>query len=56
MKVRFFNIVWDGGTSSLPREVIVDDFDGNPEEEGADCLSDRYGFCINSMSYEILEE
>ena len=56
MKVRFFNIDWDtdGEKVDLPLEVIIPDVetDVDIENEGADILSDKYGWCVNSFSYE----
>lgn len=65
MKVRFFDIDWDFDDltnrekkemkSILPSEPIIevgDDVDINAE--GADILSDIYGFCVYDFDYEIL--
>jgi len=57
MKVRFFNIVWDtdGEEVDLPVEVeMVCDPDLDLDEEGADVLSDKYGFCVVQYECEIL--
>jgi hypothetical protein len=57
MKVRFYDINWDtdGASHDLPKEVTmhVDD-DIDVSLEGADALSDKYGWCINSFNFEIL--
>jgi hypothetical protein len=63
MKVRFFNIDWDTSDNSdelaatdapeLPEEVILDVPEGTDlENEGADILSDQYGFCVNSFNFD----
>ncbi len=57
-KYRVFGIVWDIDGSGitgfdLPSEVVIeveDDF--NPTDEITNYLSDDYGWCINSCSYE----
>mgnify|MGYP006886080720 CR=1 FL=1 len=58
MKVRFSNIHWDtdGEEVDLPTEVtmnVEDDLD--VELQGADVLSDEYGWCIFGFNYEILD-
>jgi len=55
MKVRFFNIVWDtdGEAVDLPVEVeMVVEADLDVAEDGADVLSDTYGFCVFSFEWE----
>lgn len=55
MKVRFFDIDWDtdGETEDLPTETTLEvDDDLDICEEGADVLSDTYGWCVNSFNYE----
>jgi hypothetical protein len=65
MIVRFFDIQWDTSDEEieklrtpeecgLPSEATfnVDD-DLDLEDEGADALSDRYGFCVLGCSYEV---
>lgn len=65
MRVRFYNIQWDttddndeGESPSaadlgLPEEVTLDvDDDLCLETEGADVLSDRYGFCVFGFNFE----
>ena len=55
---RMFDIEWDtdGKKVDLPSEVFISD-----EEEVlysddlVDELSDKYGFCVNSSSYEEIE-
>lgn len=57
MKVRFYNIVWDtdGESVSLPTEVTLEvEADINVEYDGADVLSDKYGYCVHSFDYETL--
>ncbi len=57
MKVTFFNIVWDkevSEVSHLPSEVVLDiDDDIDLKEQGADVLSDKFGWCVNSVNYRI---
>lgn len=59
MKVHFFNIDWDtdGKKVDLPSEVLMEgiDPDTDLEEEGADLLSDQYGWCLFGCNYEIVE-
>lgn len=48
------NIVWDtdGENVDLPEEVVFELFDeDDPDEYGADALSDMYGWCVISFSY-----
>ncbi len=57
MKVRFFDIVWDTDDQDvdLPstHEAIVDaDFD--TDEEGADLLSDQFGWCVKSFEHVVV--
>jgi hypothetical protein len=71
VQVRFFDIDWetDGGTPAdcgLPIECMLDvddesaadydTIDGYLEEEGANLLSDRYGFLVNSCKFEIINQ
>lgn len=57
MKVRFFNINWDtdGQEVDLPKEVILEDGDRDISIEGADELSDKYGWCVEGFDFEILK-
>lgn len=57
-RYKFFNIKWDTDGQSakslnLPNsvewEAPYEDFD--PENEGADLLSDKYGFCVFSFEF-----
>lgn len=58
MNIKFFDIVWDtDGVSSkklgLPEKAeltVADDF--HVEMDGADALSDKFGFCVHSFNYE----
>jgi hypothetical protein len=59
--IRFFNIQWDttdaehpvGQVVDLPTDVVLDvDDDLDPEYEGADVLSDKFGWCVTSFDYE----
>ena len=60
MKVRFSNIEWDldgeqPSAYNLPTECVMEvDNDVDLEEEGADVLSDQYGWCVKSCSFEII--
>lgn len=58
MKYRFFNIIWDtdgyaADFLSLPAEVDIEisDPELNPEDSGADILSDRFGFCVYGFEF-----
>lgn len=56
--VRLFNIQWDADGEDpqdlgLPTEyfaVVEDDFD--PEEQAADLLSDKFGFCVLGCGFD----
>ena len=57
MKIRLYNIDWDtdGEDIDLPQDVIREvenDFD--IINDGADLLSDEYGWCVFGFDYEIL--
>jgi hypothetical protein len=58
MLVRFCDINWDTDGENpvelgLPSEVVLEvENDTNVEDEGADILSDRFGWCVNSFSFE----
>jgi hypothetical protein len=59
MRVRFFNIVWDtdGQHVDLPQEAVLDVPEGtDPEEEGANFLSDAYGWLVESCSFTVLTD
>lgn len=59
-KIRFFAIKWDTDGScprklGLPTSIDFDvDNDFEPEMEGADLLSDKYGFCVHSFQFKEL--
>lgn len=62
MKVRFYDINWDtdplddAQEDSLPKETTLDvDDDVDLELDGADVLSDKYGFCVFGFNYEVLD-
>jgi len=56
MRVRFCSIEWDSTNKELPTEVILDvEPDCDIAIEGADILSDNYGFCIFGFNFEVLE-
>jgi|WetSurMetagenome_2_1015567.scaffolds.fasta_scaffold1216156_1 hypothetical protein len=44
----------------LPEAIVLevdDDLDlEDLEEKGADVLSDKYGYCVNACSFEIIKE
>lgn len=56
MKIHFINIVWDTDGDSgldLPHDLVAevpDDLD--VENDGADFLSDKYDFLVESFSWE----
>ena len=55
--VNFYNIDWDtdGEEIELPTDIILTvDEDFEIDLEGADLLSDEYGFCVNSFSFQEL--
>lgn len=57
MLVRFSDIVWDtdGESVDLPTTVELEgDSDIDLEDEGADVLSDEFGWCVASFAYEVL--
>lgn len=59
IKVHFSDIEWDvdGADCNLPREVALDvcvDDDADLSIEGADILSDKFGYCVTSFSYRTL--
>ena len=60
MIVKMSNIDWDTDgrkVKNLPKEVTVEVDDGcDVEYEGADILSDKFGFCVNGFSFEIVKE
>ena len=60
MIVKMSQIDWDTDgrkVKNLPKEVTVEvDDDCDVEYEGADILSDKFGFCVNSFSFEIVKE
>ena len=56
-KINFYNIDWDtdGEEIDLPTDVILTvDVDVEISLEGADLLSDEYGFCVNSFNFQEL--
>lgn len=57
-KVRFYKIQWDTDglkVKSLPKQVTleVDDY-VDIEYEGADILSDKYGYCVFGFQFFVL--
>ena len=57
MIVTFTKIVWDteGADVDLPKEVEMklDDTHTDIELEGADLLSDKFGWCVESFKFKI---
>lgn len=60
-KVRFYHIVWDtssavdGECVDLPTDVILEvNSDTDLSLEGANVLSDKYGWCVWSFDFSIL--
>lgn len=56
-KINFYNIDWDtdGEETDLPTDVILTVGEGiEVSLEGADLLSDEYGFCVNSFNFQEL--
>ena len=58
---KFYNIKWDtDGVSAtklnLPSsvEMEINDVDFNPETEGADKLSDKFGYCVFGFEYKLI--
>lgn len=60
MIVKMSSIDWDTDgrkVKHLPKEVTIEvDDDCDIECEGADILSDKFGFCVNKFSFEIAKE
>lgn len=68
-KIRVYDIVWDTDgevVNNLPKEVVIDDLPENKMKELIDSigyfdddlaneLSDRYGWCVETFSAEIIE-
>lgn len=58
MRVFAYNIDWDTDgerVDFLPPSFEIDlDDDADPEFDLADALSDKFGFCINSLSFNVL--
>jgi len=55
MTIRFFNIVWDSDNADakLPTETILEvPADCDVEMEGADILSDQFGYCVHGFDFE----
>jgi hypothetical protein len=58
MKVKFCDISWDtdNETPDLPSEVTLEvDNDLDVPNDGADVLSDKFGWCVNSFNFEIVQ-
>ncbi len=57
MKVEFYNISWetDGHRVKLPKKIVLDvDSDLDVSLDGADVLSDNFGYLVNSFSFKII--
>lgn len=57
MLVKFSNIRWDtdGEAIKLPNTtILVVDDDIDLDTQGADVLSDKFGWCVFSFEYEIV--
>lgn len=57
MNIQFFNIVWDtdGEVVDLPTEVTLEvAADLVVSLEGADTLTDKYGYCVHSFEFRPL--
>jgi hypothetical protein len=55
-KVRFYDIKWDSTRDNLPIETVLEvyEIETDFDEEGAELLSNEYGSCVYSFSYEII--
>ncbi len=55
MKIKITNIDWDTDKHNvdLPQQV---ELEVDHEDEIADKLSDKYGWCIYKLNYEIIEK
>ena len=56
-KINFYNIDWDTDReeTDLPTDIILTvGEDIEVSLEGADLLSDEYGFCVNSFNFQEL--
>ena len=55
MKVNFFNIKWDVDNQKvegLPLDTVMEiDDDTDIENDGADLLSDEFGWCVIGFDY-----
>lgn len=54
--IRFYDIQWDTDgvlIDSLPEETTIEvDNDTDVSLEGADILSDKFGWCVDSFSFK----
>lgn len=56
MKVRFFNIQWDtdGANPELPSEAVLEvAADTDVGADGADILSDKFGYCVSAFQFSL---
>lgn len=56
--VEFYSIDWDvdrkSDLKSLPKKYVVDvEANFDIENEGANLLSDKFGFCVNGFNFKI---
>lgn len=60
MKIRTFNIIYDtdGRRVKLPKEIIFTEVDSdiNPDDDLADMISDKTGYCVESFRFEVIKE
>lgn len=60
MNIKFYNIAWDddGEGVNLPDSftTTINNQDFNPSLEGADLLSDKFGFCVKGFNFEVIPE
>ena len=59
--VRVYGIEWDTDgekVEGLPAEVVFETAEDYPTiaENLADCLSDKYGFCVNDVKFAFVDE
>jgi hypothetical protein len=57
-QIKFFNIQWDtdGADADLPESVILEVSDEiDLADEGADLLTNEYGFCVAGFNFERIQ-
>lgn len=57
MLIRFYDIEWDvEKLRTLPTETVLEvEDDCEVSMEGADVLSDKYGYCVHGFEFEVLK-